>query len=389
MPQIEKKYIVKVFGQDGTSLKAILTTDRILAGTGMYVKKTPDFKTQINKGQGELVLDLKAKFDSFQEGTTVTFMNIVKVYSVVTDNTVSPITQTQTLIYTGYISRYEAYIDAAGDEGVRVTCLGLISLLSRSYYKNGSSFTVTQSSQDPTVVGKAIIDHFNTIFGGSLISYDSSSVPATVGTNITYTYTDQKWIDALTTTVKLAGTNWWWAVREDGKFYMQAKPGSATHRFVIGTHVVSISGLKDAEKVINDVQVRRTGGTATNYSDATSQSTYGTGGTPSGKNSEVISDSNIADATTADQRGNKEIADKKDSKLTGTVTISPKYNIDSIHVGDTCSIFNYDKNSSFFPTNMLIMGVSYHGDTVDLELEQITQDFGVELNRFVNPTTSI
>src|SRR5207253_1237947 len=110
----------------------------VLSGTKTYCKNVPNFRTRINGGQGECVLDLKAPFDNFDEGTTVKFLNIVKVYAIVVDTTVSPRTQTSTLIYTGYISRYAPYIDNGGEEGVKVTCLGLAALLSRSYYGSGA-----------------------------------------------------------------------------------------------------------------------------------------------------------------------------------------------------------------------------------------------------------
>src|SRR5437016_5529464 len=105
---VQKTFLAKIYGQDGTTLKGILTTDLVLVGSGLFLKNMPVFKTRINNGQGELVLDVKAKIDSFQEGTLVKHMNIVKVYSIVKNDTVSPITQTQTLLYTGFVSRYEA-----------------------------------------------------------------------------------------------------------------------------------------------------------------------------------------------------------------------------------------------------------------------------------------
>ncbi len=62
------------------------------------------------------------------------------------------------------MSKYDTYIEQDGSEGVRMTCLGLVSLLAASYYKNGSSFTVTHSTVDPETIGRAIIDHVNSIF---------------------------------------------------------------------------------------------------------------------------------------------------------------------------------------------------------------------------------
>src|SRR5436305_12569277 len=131
------------------------------------------------------LLDLNTPWDNF-DTSVVSPMNLVKLYAVVIDD--AALTQTSTLIYSGYLSRAEPYLDASGDAGVRVTLLGLGSLLSRSYYKD-ADFTVVHSGQDPQDIGKAIIDAFNGVYGGSLIGY--SGTTSTVGTNVSVTFTDQ------------------------------------------------------------------------------------------------------------------------------------------------------------------------------------------------------
>ena len=264
---IQRVYNIKVYSNDNSTLLKNLTTERPDDQTAMFCKNVPQFKTRIGGGQGECVLDINAPFDNFAEGTVINFMNVVRIYSVTINTSVSPPTQTTTLIYTGYISRYEPYIDSSGAEGVHVTCLGLVSLLTRSYYGSATAYTVTQTAVDPEAIAKDIIDKFNAVYSGSLLGY--SGTTSTVGTNVTYTYTEQKWFDALNTTIGLAGTGWWWAIREDGKLYFKAKPGTATHKLTIGRDVESIKALKDSEKVINDIILKRSGGTVTTYNDAT------------------------------------------------------------------------------------------------------------------------
>src|SRR3990167_7630847 len=283
---LQKEYTVQVYDQDGTTfLKSYSMGDDSL-------KNSPSFSSQINGGYGECILDLDVAFDSFSEGTNINFMNIVKIYAVDTTNVRGR------LIYTGFISKYTPYIDSKSEEGVRVTVLGMVSALALSYYKNGTNFAVTHSAQDPETIGRAIVDHYNTIYSGSLLSYDGDSTDA-VGANVSFVFTDQKWIDALKKTGELAGTDWWWKIDETGKYWLKAKPSSATHVFTIGKDIVTISATKDSEKVVNDVQVRRTGGTATNYTDATSQATYGSGSPATGKRTKIISDTSISDVTTA------------------------------------------------------------------------------------------
>lgn len=375
---IAKSFLAKVYDQDGTTLRKVLTSDRPDSGSGMHLKSIPTFTTRINGGQGECVLDVKTPFDDFEEGTTIDFMNIAKIYAV----TIEDLTQTTTLIYTGFISRYEPYIEAGGEEGVRVTCLGLVSLLTRDFYAD-ADLVVVHSTQDPTVIAKAVIDDFNTIYGGSLVSYDASSIPATVGSNVSVTFTDQKWFDCVKKCGELAGTNWWWAVREDGKLYFKAKPSSATHTFTIGKDIVSLSCPKDSEEVVNFVYLRRNGGTETTYEDTTSQADFGTGSPATGRCAKIISDTSLTDVGAADQRGNKEINDNKDEKIRATLVVNSKYSLESIHVGETCKIRHFRSANTFFSDNMMIASVSYDGDTCTLELEQQAADFGLALEEFV------
>lgn len=375
---IQRHFQAKFYDQDNSTFLKVYSTQRPEGATRGYLKNSPAFTSNIDGGFGECVLDLSLHFHDFDEGTSVDFMNIVKIYAVRVDNGAQDVE----LIYTGFISRYEPYYEG-GDEGVRVTLLGLVSLLSFSHFKNGTSFTYARGAEDPTVTGKAIIDHFNTIYGGSLLSYDATSVPSTLGTNITYTFTDTLWADALRKVAELAGTGWWWKVDETGKYWLLAKPGSATHVFTIGKDIESLVLTKDSEKVVNDVQVRHTGGTASDYSDATSQSTFGTGSPASGKRTKIVSDTAIQNSTTADQRGNKEINDGKDEKVSARITINTAYDLESIKVGETCSVRNL-QSASVIPDNLQIVSLSYNGDSVSMELERTTTNFGRELAEFVS-----
>lgn len=379
MPEV-RHFLVKIYDQDGSTFRKTFSSDRPEGALTGYIKAPLSFKSQLNGGQGQLQLDIALPFDDFDEGSSIAHMNIVRVYSVVIDT----LTQTETLVYSGFISRYEPYAQAGGEEGVRVTCLGLVSLLALSYYKSGSSFTVTHTTQDPSDIVEDIVDHFNTVYGGSLLSYTADSLQ-TVGTNVSLTFTDQRWSDAIKKARDATSQYWWWYVDQDGLVSLKQKPSTPTHTFTIGRDVESITAPKDAEKIVNDVQVRRSGGTATDYSDATSQSTYGTGSPATGKRTQIITDSTITDATTADQVGNKAVGDNKDAKIKATVVVNSKYAIDSVRPGDTCAILNV--SGSFFSSNMLIVAVTYNGTTVTLELEEQPANFGRELTGLISSST--
>ncbi|MGE0536633.1 MAG: hypothetical protein AB7O68_16805 [Pirellulales bacterium] len=364
---MEKRYNVQVYDQDGvTPIRTIPSA---------LIKNPPTFRSQLNGGFGELVLDLNLPFDDFDESTLVDYMNIVDVYAV---DDVHPKGRR---IYRGFVSRYEPYVDGNG-EGVRVTVLGLVSLLSFSHYKSGSSFVVSHSGADPETIGRAIVDHFNTVYGGALISYSNDTTDP-VGSAVNVTFTDQKWFDALKRTFELAGDGWWWHVDHDGLYWLKPKPSAPMHTFSIGGNVVSLRVTKDSEKVVNDVQVRRSGGSTSDYSDLASQATYGTGSPATGKRTKIVTDSSLGDLAAADQRGNKEVADEKDAKIATELVVSSDYDLESIRVGETCQIVNYKKGSTLFADNMQIAAVSYAPDRCTVELEQQSRHLGTELQAFV------
>jgi hypothetical protein len=354
-----KLFTVQIFAPDGTTYRKSLAPG--------VIKNAPTFRDRINSGLGECVLDLNLPFDDFDEGNSVALMNVVDISSV---DEAHPRGRR---IYRGFLSAYEPYIDSG--QGVRLTCLGLGSLLTHIFFKSGGSFTVSRGPEDPTVTAKAIIDYFDTFYPG-LITYDISSIPATVGTNISFAFADYKCFDALKKTGELSGAGWWWHIDADGKLQLKAKPTSATHRLAIGREIQSITATKTGEKIANDIQVRRSGGTATDYSDSTSITAYGL-------RSQIVNDSSISDATTANQRGGKLIADGKDPKVSARIVLNEQADIDAIKVGDTVEILNLKKGTTFFSTNSQIVSTTYKGTELEIELEQITNDFGAELETFV------
>lgn len=373
MPQHNKRFQVQIFAADGTTFRKSLTTQKPSDPALPHVKNKISFRSRINGGLGELVLDLAYPWQRFGEGTTIALNNVVDVYAMDDDH------PRGRRIYRGFISKYEPYIDAGSKTGVKVTCLGLVSLLTFSHYKDGSSFTVTHTGEDPEDVFKAIIDHFNSVYTAGLLSY--AGVTAAVGTAVEITFTDQRWSDAVVKANQLAGEGWWWKVDADGLCHFQAKPDSATHQFTIGKDVESINAPKSGEKIVNDIQVRGAAGATTDDGDAASAAAYG-------KRTKIVSDSSLADDNARTQRAAKEIADNKDPKVISPFVVNANYDLESIRVGDTCLIQNYDKSSTFFPTNMLIVGLTYDGERVRVEVEEQGANLGHEIVGLINQTNT-
>lgn len=359
--QENKRFNIKVYDTDGVTLIQTLSPS--------VLKGAPTFTSQINGGLGQCQLDLNLPFDDFGEGTDIDFMYIVKIYVTDSENPLGR------LVYTGFVSAYQPYLQNK-IQGVKVTLLGLGSLLSFAYYKNGASFTVAHSAVDPAVIMKAIIDHFNTIYPGSLLGYNSGGTTVdTVGTNVTYTFIEKKWLDALKDAFGTVGAGWWWSVDKQGQLYLKQKPASATHRFTIGKDIDSITVDKSSESVKNQVRVKYNGNTADD-SDATSISRFGT-------REAIVSDDQIQNAATANQRAGQEVDDNKVEKIKAKLTINMSYDLESIEVGDTCKIMNLDSAQQTFNNNMMIVSVNYSFTKVTVELEEQTK-FSIELQKFIS-----
>ena len=157
MSAIKKHFNIKVYDFAGTYIKSFspdVVMNNIL------------FSSEANAGFGECVINLALPFDNFDEGNSINFENIIKVYEYDDVNHSSG-----TLIFTGVVMDYTP-VAGKGLEFVELSAIGLLALLSRSFFKNGASFTVDYTggvAADPGTMIKDIIDHFNTIYGGKLL----------------------------------------------------------------------------------------------------------------------------------------------------------------------------------------------------------------------------
>lgn len=346
-----KRYQIKIYDLDGTYRKTLSPS---------VVKTQPTFSSVINGGQGQCIIDLALPVDNFGEGDYIDHMKVVRIYQVDRDNSVEP-----RLIYTGWISQYTPYFGQA-EEGVKITLLGLVSLLSRAYYKSGANYTFTKTSMDPGDIIKDIIDHFNSVYTGGWISYAGGNVDS-VGTNVTYEFDQKTWIEALKSTVELADEGWWWHVDATGEVYFKQKPATVTHILVKGKDVQSGEIKKTNEDVANKIHLTYDGGSQ-DYSDSASQTAYGL-------REKILDDQRITHVPTADQKGNKELDDNKDPKTEAKLTLNANYDLESIQVGDTVSVMNFKKGTNPIESNRQIVSVNYQGEFMTIGLENARSRF--------------
>lgn len=359
----QKRYVVKILGKNGTDFKKNIPHGSI--------RNVPTFPSRINGGLGECVIDYKAPFDDFGEGTIIEVGFIMEVWA---HDTNYPLGRR---IYQGAIQEYEPYISGA-KEGVLIKALGLASNLTFDVHMSAgrTSYAVTYTTQDPEAMFKAAIDEYRAGVNNPVINYAVGSTQ-TVGALITQTYTDRTWFDVLDDIKSKSGAGWWWSVDADGIAYLLPKPTNTTHLFVIGKHIESGRFPKSGKGIKNKIRVTRTGGGVSEYTDATSKTAYE-------QRFKAVSASDIGDIGGADQKGNTELGNLKDKKAKHSLIINEKYDLESIKVGQTCNVLRTLNGSALFVTNMQIVGLTYSGSRVTLELDEQSADLGLTLDKFVN-----
>lgn len=206
----------------------------------------------------------------------------------------------------------------------------------------------------------------------TLINYDvGGTTIETVGSNVSITHADQKWIDAIKTAAAAAGAGFYYLVDRAGVFHFRANPTEATHSFILGKHIEEIEPPLNYENIVNAVQVRYTSGTV-DVSDATSiEDNFRRGA--------IVNDPQLTSVQTATNRGNKEVTDNKDPKKAIRMVINSTYDIDSIVPGQSCKVRNVPANLPFLGENMIIEDVKWELNRVTLQLGFVKTDIAAAI----------
>lgn len=365
---MSKKYLIKVFDKDGTALQVV---------DSAILRSEIEFQSELNGGQGELQMDLTMSWDDPPSWTDP--FNFVRVFVFDAQN------PRGRLLYSGVIVQRIPNV-IGREEYISLTVFGLVGLLSFSLYKDGSSFDVTHSAQDPKDVLEDIIDHFQLVYppssGDEWIGYNAvtnirdGSQIETFGSNITYTFEKNVWSEAIDKLLELTDSGWYWYIDQGGDVIFREKSTSADHIFTVGKDVQDISAPENIEEIINSVTLAYDGGTTAAQEDATSISAYG-------KREQYVDDQNTTDSATAVSKAQRIRDENKDPKIQATIVVNSEYDFESIKPGDTCKVRNYKKGSVVLNDNMLIVGVTYTPELCTLELEGKRYDLTKEIKEVV------
>jgi len=356
----EKKILIKVYDKEGNYLKSWKDAT--------FEK----FTKEINGGLGECIIKLARKFDNYGEYFDVNLNNEVRI--LITDRDTKGTTDKYKLIYSGYISKYDPWIEG-GKEGVTVYCLGYYTKLAHDIYKNGSTTTITESGTDVGQMFRNLMDRYIAETSNPKLHYSNETI-RTTGTTATYNFELATYYEAIEIIRALAPPHWWWYVNQYHEVIFKSKPASPSHTFIFGKHFHKIWVEKSMEKITNVVffwnrnteigqQVFE------EYTDATSITNYGR------RAERIIDQDRIGGSSDAQKISENYIEEHKDPDVKVKVEILDNsedpnfgYDIESIEPGQTCNFAGFnEKLDETFKENMFITKVEYRLNKVILTIE--------------------
>lgn len=349
------RFFAKVYTLAGT-FRAPVIDESLLLGVPTIVR-------EVNKPAGSIELNLAYPFDDFGYSTAIDVGNLVKVYAVNEAN------KTGLLVYQGFIEEIDGTFSASTNS-VALRIFPIDALMERSLWKSGGSFVISYPAADVDTIFSDAIDAMNVIYG----TFFSKNL-GNPGLTINQTFTRQTHLAAMNAAAKSLVEGWYWRIRADGQVDLaQFNDVTPTHKLTVGKDIDTIHVVKSALNLKNKVVVSwGPTPTDTEYSDATSITNYG-------QRMALISDSGVNDLTTANTKGNAEIARQKNIITKTEIIVNTQYAIETILPGDTIKIENVTDNTSQMVTGVLrVLRTEYNGATCSIHLGDVLDNFGNEL----------
>lgn len=348
------------------------------------------FKMSINGGLGEMSLIIPKPFSNFSQRNFVDLNNKYEIYCIDKDTS-----QDGVKIYSGYVYDYEAEI--SDKSSIKVSLTGYWNKLANSILKEATAIELmtdttaglvdsgAASATEISDVVTAIINRYQAEAVNPVVNYSTGSIETT-GSDMTYTFLGQNYADAILKCREFSPANWWFFVGADNILQFKSKPDTATHRFILGKHFKKLNLKHSLQGVINRFILGNNNDIQKLYSDTDSSALYDDIWS-------IATDERVEIEATADLRGNSTIAELKDELVIITFDIFDNnfndngYDIESILPGDTCSLFNLDKDTqTSIDENMLIVGVSYNKDSVSLAVQTTREKIGEVIRSLQNKT---
>ncbi len=304
---------------------------------GDEVLNDPSFRSIINGGPGEIILQLARKVDAFGEGEDIVLNRKIDIYVYDRD-----LPQGR-LLYQGFIAGFAPMLDGKR-EYLELTILGYVVEIGQRILKDGAGNTTLQYfSDDPSNIIKDIIEKYRA--DGGNLNYNSTSIETT-GTTVTYTFTCYSIKESLDKLVELTPYDWFWRIDPDGVVYLKQKSATADHKLYIGRHIDYMRPEKRIDAMRNRLYF--IGGTPEGetqlyrkYSRTSSIATWGL-------REEKWTDQRVTRTDTADTKAERWLDEREAPEIRTYLRILDNngedenmgYDIESIRPGDTISIEN-------------------------------------------------
>ena len=423
---------------------------KVFSPSGVFIDVWRDaplldsFKEALQSATTPMRVKLPRSFDNFDEVGTTSALGSIGQGNLVQWWLFGPGLPFNGLLrYQGVIDAYEPTIDANGEEYVTVTVTPKGSAVGDNSLIGQQSFG-TAGQANTYIDPIAMFNHWFTSTDpttGRAYAYpltQDANNPVSSGYSTQYTFVNQTMQDIWDTILLLLPANYFWRENVDGSVTLNQSPATPQHTFILGRHCVSLGYTKDWTQLKNNILVQG-GNSPTTGLPITANKTGSDISTYSNR-SMLVNESRITDQYTANlyAAGLLSIHDQVQYRAhvrvfdyRGDPQIGLGYDIETIHVGDTCTVVapqtttapptppsywdaNFTWDESWWdssPANtasggsywdvgqwdvmywdygpghalgqtVVVTGVTYHFDYLDLELVALRPSQDVALARF-------
>ena len=362
-------------------------TIKVFRPTGEFLKvwekaRFESFSKEVNAGLSPCIINLGESFD--YKGNDLKVGNEIKIF--VTDKDTIETNEKERLIYSGYISNIDFWVEGKR-EGIRITVLGWYTMLAQDIWRDtksvpGANTTTFDYADNPTDIGtvmRTLLNRYRAEVANPKITYALGDVQIT-NTTTEYKFEFLTYREGIDILKSLAPSNWFWYVNEWGQFFFKQKSTSIKHRFIFGRHFRQVNVARSLEKLKNIVYLyddgtNSGGNTLTKFKDLASMQSYGNRAIKVNDNRvRVISDrSKLGDGFVSEHKDPDvkvfaEIIDNNESENFG-------YDIESINPGDTCIFEGFQTfYAEIFDYPMLITRVDYYFNKAIITIEPLKAD---------------
>jgi len=337
------------------------------------------FSSTINSGLSDATIKLPKKFDNYGKDNEVDYNNQIEVYVFDKEK---PGGQK---IYSGYILGDKATVDTS--ESVEVQIAGYVSKLTRDRVQNSSNqykFTYTSAEHGAQI--KKILDDYKLNNPAVDISYTDSSIVNTSLPARTLAVSTTEYLDAINAVAKMAGAGFYYFIDADNVFNFKAISTNPDHYFTFEKDIASISINRSIANTFNEL-LFAAGTTGYSNKDTASQIEYGRLVTAN-------QDNRYTDANSINSFISSYLEVNKDPFVSLSLTIIDSnynkkgYDIESIQVGQTFKIRNYDGNSELDSLN-IITNLTYNDTYITVESQNIMEYLEREIFELKNSQSQI